>query len=132
MHRRSFLFLALMSQVFVFAGCGQATPDGSSQAPAADVRIDLVAAGIAFDRAEVSVQADRAFRVVLDNRDEGVPHGMTVMGGPGLTTEVIASEIVTGPSEVGLQLPTGLVAGAYQIICPVHPVTMVADLVVTP
>lgn len=124
--------VALVVVVFGLVGCAEAAPDGSPAAPLGEVRIELVAAGIAFDRAEVSVEPDRAFRIVLDNRDDGVPHGLTVLGGPGLTTEVIAGEIVNGPAQVDLELPTGLVAGAYRIICPVHPSTMVSDLTVAP
>ena len=132
MRRRTILMAGLAALVLGLAGCAEAAPDGSPAAPLGEVRIELVAAGIAFDRAEVSVEPERAFRIVLDNRDVNIPHGVTVMGGPGFSTEVIVGEIVNGPAQVDLELPTGLVAGAYRLICPVHPITMVTDLTVAP
>lgn len=131
MRRRMILVAGLLGLLFAVAGCAETAPDGSPAAPLGEARIELVAAGIAFDRAEVSVEPDRAFRIVLDNRDVNIPHGIAVMGGPGFSTEVIAGEIVNGPAQVELALPTGLVAGAYRLICPVHPM-MVVDLTVAP
>jgi plastocyanin len=97
-----------------------------------DTVIEIVAADIAFEGGGISVPAEQGFTIHLANRDAGFPHGVAIMGGPGMATEVVASTIVEGPAEVDLAVPTGLVAGAYQLICPVHPMTMVSDLTVGP
>jgi hypothetical protein len=98
----------------------------------AETVITIAAANIAFEGGGIMVPAEQGFTIRLDNRDDGIPHGLAIMGGPGLATEVVATDIATGPVTIDLDVPTGLVAGSYQLICPVHPVTMVTDLSVGP
>lgn len=97
-------------------------------AGATAVVVPLAARDIAFDRQRLQISAGAAIRFELANRDADIPHGLAIMGGPGLATEVIAGTITVGPGRTDLEVPTGLVAGAYQLICPVHPATMVVEL----
>lgn len=97
-------------------------------AGATAVVVPLAARDIAFDRQRLQLPAGAAIRFELANRDADIPHGLAIMGGPGLATEVIAGTITVGPGRTDLEVPTGLVAGAYQLICPVHPATMIVDL----
>jgi hypothetical protein len=115
---------------FALAACGpQPTPapEGSS-----DSVITIAAVDIAFEGGGIMVPAGQGFTLRLDNRDDGIPHGLAIMGGPGLATEVVSTDIAVGPVQIDLEVPTGLVAGAYQLICPVHPTTMVTELTVEP
>jgi hypothetical protein len=110
------------------AACGtEATPAPGGPG---DSVITIAAVGIAFEGGDIRVPAELAFTIRLDNRDDGIPHGLAIMGGPGMATEVVAGTIAVGPVQTDLDVPTGLVAGAYQLICPVHPSTMVTGLTV--
>lgn len=130
-HRRNAAIASLMALLAGgLAACGaQATPAPGGPG---DPVITIAAVAIAFEGGDIVVPAEQAFTIRLDNRDDGIPHGLAIMGGPGLATEVVASTIVVGPVEIDLDVPTGLVAGAYQLICPVHPATMVTELSVRP
>ena len=65
--------------------------------------------------------------LVLDNQDDGVPHDIALLGIDG-RTKLAATEIVIGPASTELDVP-GLVPGAYQLWCEVHPM-MVSRLAV--
>jgi plastocyanin len=118
--------------VIAVAACGADAPPTEPTGEAADTVISIAAANLEFEGGGIMVPAEQGFTIRLDNRDDGIPHGLAIMGGPGLATEVVATDIATGPVTIDLEVPTGLVAGAYQLICPVHPVTMVTDLTVGP
>lgn len=115
-------------------GGAQAQAPAPAPAPAGAVAgatavvVPLAARDIAFDRQRLQLPAGAAIRFELANRDTDVPHGLAIMGGPGLATEVVAGAIIVGPGQTDLEVPTGLIAGGYQLICPVHPATMIVDL----
>jgi plastocyanin len=68
------------------------------------------------------------FTLILDNRDNGVPHNIAVKGQDG--TVIAKSEVVAGPTRAGLVVPP-LVAGTYPFSCEVHP-NMTGTITVTP
>lgn len=113
------------------AGCGGDVPIPNARVAAGPLEITLVAQGIAFDPVGVAAPAGVPLRVILDNRDPGVPHNIRLMAGPGFSIEVAKSEIVVGPAELAPMILPGLVPGAYRFICEVHPI-MVTDLKVDP
>ena len=117
----------------VLGGC-DAAPEAAVTASALErpITTSLVAANITLDPVQVTMPGETPIRFELDNQDAGVPHGLAIMAGPAFDIEVIATEVEVGPVVTTLDVPTGLVAGAYRIICPVHPVTMTAALTVTP
>ena len=91
------------------------------------LEIRLVARDIAFAPVQVGAPAGLPLHLVLDNQDDGVPHDIALMGANG-STKLGATEIVTGPATVELDVP-GLVPGVYQLLCEVHP-NMVTTLTV--
>lgn len=115
----------------IVAACGGDVPSPNDPAAAGPIEITLVAQGIAYDPVGVAVPAGVPLRVILDNRDPGVPHNVRLMAGPGFSIEVAKTEVVVGPAELPPMILPGLVPGAYRFMCEVHPI-MVTDLKVDP
>jgi plastocyanin len=101
------------------------TPVGGSEAPPAVV---ITAVNIAFQPTMASVPAGTPFALVLDNRDQGIPHGLAVADTAG---NVIArGDVAAGPARVPLAMGA-LAAGGYTFSCQVHP-NMTGTLTVIP
>jgi plastocyanin len=111
--------LAVAALVAACAGEPVPTP----AAPDGMIEIRLVAQGIAFAPPEVGAPSGTPLRLVLDNRDPGVPHNVALTVGDVTLAE---TEIVPGPDEAEVEVP-GLPPGRYQLVCLVHP-TMVTIL----
>lgn len=135
----------------VLAGCGPAEPApattaGSAEAPvgvssapgpgdptpvagaSAGPGVTVIAQDIAFQPQAVTVTAGVPFTLILDNRDDGIPHNVAVKGQDGTT--IAKSEIVTGPARTALVMAP-LTAGSYAFTCEVHP-NMTGTITVTP
>ncbi len=113
----------------IVAGCDfdlPATP--SAEPPAAGgPEIRVMAANIAFDQPADTAPAGVPLQLVLDNRDDGVPHNVQLLPAD-REVSIAETEIVPGPAEVFVDVGP-LPAGAYRLLCTVHP-NMVADLTV--
>ncbi len=92
---------------------GASPPPGA--APATDTT--LTARGIAFVQPALTAAAGRPFTVAFDNRDR-VPHNLEIRDAHG--SVVFRGDIVAGPAVEVYDVPA-LSAGAYQLICTVHP-----------
>jgi plastocyanin len=103
---------AAVALVLVLAGC--------AALPAGPVRV--VAEGMAFTPARIQLPAGQGFHLTFENRDNGVPHGLSLQtrtsGVP--PTDLWTSEIEVGPNFREFDLPP-LAAGPYLLMCPVHP-----------
>jgi len=106
--------------------CHSGNPGGGgSQAPSESLDpdatvVDLVAKGVAFDKKELSVPADEAFGIKLDNQDgPGLPHNVEIRSEDG-TTISDPPEIDGGEQTTYTYEP--LEAGTYTFICRVHPI----------
>ena len=114
------------------SGTGPAVPGPGDPTPvagqAAGPGIVITARDISFEPVAVTATAGVPFTLVMDNRDDGIPHGIAVKGMDG--TAIAKGEIVTGPARTELAVAP-LVAGAYQFTCVVHP-NMVGTITVTP
>jgi hypothetical protein len=120
--KRSVLVPALVA---VLAGCGPTAP--SVDVPAVlPTEIVIVAEAIEFDPPRLELPANVPLRIVLDNRDEGVPHALAAAvrtsGVP--PTSLGESEIVIGPARLSLDL-SPLSPGPYLFTCPVHPLMQI-------
>ena len=93
---------------------------GCAALPAAPVTV--VAENIAFTPARIQLPAGQGFHLTFENRDVGVPHGLSLQtrtsGVP--PTDLWTSELEVGPNVREFDLPP-LAAGPYQLMCPVHP-----------
>jgi plastocyanin len=103
---------AIVVVMSAIAGCALAPP----------AHVTVVAQDIAFTPASMTLPAGTGFHLTFENRDDGVPHGLSLQtrtsGVP--PTELWSSEIETGPSRSDFDVPS-LPAGPYLLICPVHP-----------
>jgi len=122
------LAAAIGGSLLVVAACGGSPPSGPVGLPAgAAQEIRIVARDVVFAPPEVGVAAGVPLHLVLDNQDDGIPHGLALMGAGG-STKLGATELVIGPASVDIDVP-GLVPGVYQLLCEVHP-NMVTTLTV--
>ena len=88
--------------------------------------VTVVAEGIAITPARLQLPAGQGVHLTFDNRDRGVPHGLSLQtrtsGVPPM--EVWTSEIEPGPNVREFEVPP-LAMGPYLLICPVHPAMQV-------
>lgn len=133
--RRWELVTLAITMAMSLAGCGAAAGgdgSGASGSPASPVdgQLTLLARDIAFTPGTVTMTADTALTVVLDNQDAGVPHDVVLKGGAGEGIELGKTEIVTGVDQAQFSIPP-LIPGTYRFTCTVHP-NMVTALTVVP
>ena len=88
----------------------------------------IVAMGVKFDLASLTVAAGKAFTIVFDNQDAGIPHNVAIHQGTATGTEVFKGEIFPGVGTRTYSVPA-LTAGTYTFVCTVHP-NMVGTLTV--
>lgn len=122
--------LAWLAVAWLVVACGgaSATTPPSSAGAAPSTELTIVAEDIAFQPASIAAPSGSDLQVTLDNRDDGVPHNLRLLGGPDFGTVIVETEIVTGPVTQETTIP-GLVPGAYRFMCVVHP-NMTVDLTV--
>lgn len=106
------------------AGCGPSGPD--PDAPFAGATLRIQARDLTFAPDIATAPAGTPLRVILDNKDAGVPHNIRVFQGD---TEVAKSASVQGPGIAAIELPA-LAAGRYQFACTIHP-DMIGTIIVS-
>ena len=84
--------------------------------------VTIVAQNIEFAPKVIQLPAGQGFHLTLDNRDDGVPHGLSLQTRTSGVEpdELWASQIQIGPTKAEYDIPA-LAAGPYLLICPVHP-----------
>lgn len=107
-----------------------AIPFASALAACALVPADpgtIAAENIEFTPTVIQVPAGQGFHLTFENRDDGVPHGLSLQTRTSGVEpdELWTSEIQPGPSRTEYDLPA-LAAGPYLLACPVHPNMQVA------
>jgi plastocyanin len=109
-------------------GTGDAGGNGASAVgPFDGASVTVVAVGLQFQPAIVTLPSGRPLRIVLDNQDAGVPHDIHVFQGD---TDYGKSAIVTGPGLAAVTFGP-LAAARYSFECTIHP-DMNGEIVVTP
>ncbi len=78
----------------------------------------VTAQNLEFQPQVVTVPANVPLTLVLDNRDQGIPHDIQVSDANG--NVIVKSEIITGPQRLQIALPA-LAPGVYPFMCVVHP-----------
>ena len=106
----------------LLAACGQAGAQPiESQPPTtpdANGEVRIVSKDLKFLQTNVSVAANKPFRIVLDNQ-EAAPHNVTVYrDDPG--KPLSRGEIFSGPGQRTQDVPA-LQPGNYSFLCDVHP-----------
>lgn len=80
--------------------------------------VTIVAAQIAFNPADVTAPAGKAFTLEFDNQDASTPHDVLIKDASG--AQVFKSDVFPGVSKRTYQMPA-LAAGTYSFSCTVHP-----------
>jgi plastocyanin len=101
-------------------GGGAAAPAGCRAAE--DGAVTLVAKDVAWDTDCLSLPADTAVTITIDNQDDKVNHNLHVLGLPDGSPKTNLEE---GP--VTQELQVSAPAGRYVYVCDVHP-NMKGDL----
>ena len=104
---------------------GPATPTPSM---VAGDSYTIVAMGVKYDLSALTVAAGKAFSIVFDNQDSGIPHNVAIHKDTATGAEVFKGEIFPGVGTRTYAVPA-LTAGTYAFVCTVHP-NMVGTLTV--
>src|SRR6478672_709179 len=114
------LFIALLPALGQFvAGLGPASP-GASQVAVPAQPVISASSAVSFDTNKLVVPAGRAFDLVFNNNNDGVPHNVEIADGPDKATIFFAGEQITGEKSITYQV-NNLEAGNYYFFCIVHP-----------
>lgn len=111
----------------ILGACGSSAIAGGPAPSAPPGGAVITAANTSFDRAQLTVPADREFPLLFENR-ESVPHNVSVVdatsGDPWFTGEIFG-----GMASRTYAVPA-IPPGTYRFLCDVHP-TMVGTLIAT-
>ncbi len=118
--KRLILGLGLVALATLTLACSGATAAPATGSPATPGPVGdapvIVAKDMQFQTAALTVPADKAIEIVLDNQD-GAPHNIAIKDALGAT--VFKGEIVSA-KQVTNAVPA-LAAGSYTFLCEVHP-----------
>jgi hypothetical protein len=107
------------------AGCGSTAPTVEPSFAGGSATVEAI--GLQFTELIVDLPAGVPLRLVLDNKDAGVPHDLRVFQGD---TEYGKSAPVSGPGLAEVRFGP-LPVGRYQFQCTIHP-AMLGTVVVGP
>lgn len=121
--KRLTLTIGLLGLAAVLAACSgtPATPGTGSptaSAPAGDAVL-VTARDLKFDQTAITVPADEAFDLVLDNQ-EGAPHNVAIYTDESASTKISIGDVISGPAQKTQTVPA-LAVGTYFFRCDVHP-----------
>jgi len=121
---------------FAVSPSPSAMPSGGSASPSAAPSggiggsYTIVAMGVKYDLATLTVAAGKNFQIVFDNQDAGIPHNVAIHEG---SVSAVGKELFSGTIFAGVAKQTytvpALSAGSYVFVCSVHP-NMVGTLTV--
>lgn len=117
----------MIGKIVVGGGGGATGATGSTGATGATgptghgaATTTVVAQGVAFDTATITLPADTEHVITFDNRDAAVQHNIAIYTDSSMTEELFNGELVTGPTTIQYTIPA-LPAGEYYFVCIVHP-----------
>ncbi len=116
-----------VSVAVAVAGCGAGGSGGDPLASFGGATLTIQAQDLTFDPDIATMPAGQPLRLVLDNKDAGVPHDLHVFRGD---TDIAQSPTVTGPGLTAVTFGP-LAPGRYQFECTIHP-DMIGTIIVEP
>jgi plastocyanin len=120
------LYLMLFKPTLGFSVAAAPPPAACSPGGTA---VEVTAAGVAFDPECLAAPAGTAFTIVMDNRDTGVRHNVSLYTDPSASRALFVGELVPGPVVERYDVEA-LPAGTYVFRCDEHPAQMVGTFVV--
>ncbi|MEO8425079.1 MAG: cupredoxin domain-containing protein [Actinomycetota bacterium] len=119
---------------------GQSTPTPTASPTASPIvdaaaceptgtKLHVVAMDSVFDTDCLAVPAGKAFTILFENHDPGIPHNLSIYTDETATQVLFTGEVVTGPGKVTDHVDA-LEAGTYFFRCDIHPTTMTGTFVV--
>ena len=106
-----------------------APPPSESAAPPPSGAVTVTAANLAFDPTAISLPAQTASTVTLDNQDGGIPHNFAIYTDDSYSEALFTGEYVTGVATLDNEIPA-LDPGTYVFRCDAHPTTMYGTVTV--
>ncbi|MGZ5297789.1 MAG: multicopper oxidase domain-containing protein [Actinomycetota bacterium] len=103
------------------ATTGPCAPSGTT--------LQVTALNATFDTDCLAAPAGKAFTIVLDNKDPGVVHNISIYTDESATQALFTGDLLTGPGKTTYQIDA-LDPGTYFFRCDVHPTTMTGTFVV--
>ncbi len=98
----------------------KATPPPAPSGQAAGPALQVSALNVAYEQAQLSAPAGAPFRIEFDNKDNGVPHNVSIHKDSPTGQEVFKGDVFPGPAKRTYDVPA-LAAGTYSFVCTVHP-----------
>lgn len=95
------------------------SPPAQEPPPPPGGAVTVVAQSLAFNPTAISLPAGAEAAILLDNRDAGIPHNVSIYTQPG-GDALFEGEIITGPAQTTYRLPAPE-PGQYHFQCDVHP-----------
>jgi plastocyanin len=106
-----------------------AGPAATGTPAANDTEIDIVAAGLAFDKKTIEVTAGQPFTIKLDNQDSAT-HNLHIYTEKGGDSIAVTDPEAVPPGSTGTLTTTITQPGEYYFQCDFHPTQMNGTLVV--
>ncbi len=97
-----------------------ATPAPAPSGQAAGPTLQVSALNVAYEQTDLQAPAGSPFRIEFDNKDNGVPHNVSIHKDSATGQEVFKGDIFNGPGKRTYDVPP-LDAGTYAFVCTVHP-----------
>lgn len=134
-----YVLIPLFAMLYVFTNIPIQAEEETAEATKAPTgpctECTIVASGIAFDKDELTVPAEKEVTITFDNQDTGVPHDFTLWESPdaasagGDAGKLGSTGTVNGGTEKDLKVTTPA-PGSYYFNCTIHPPSMNGTLVV--
>jgi hypothetical protein len=122
---------AVAGAVLVFGGVILALAGGPAEEEGVGgtaLDVNITAKNSLFVETNITVPAETALAVNLDNQDAAIDHNVEIFDGPDSSAPVIIDgEVITGPAKITYEVPP-LAEGDFFFICKIHPTTMTGNI----
>jgi plastocyanin len=87
----------------------------------ASVTIEIAAANMVFDTETITAPAGAEVTMDFDNRDENIPHNVSIYTDSSASDAIFVGDIITGPARITYTFTAPETPGTYFFQCDVHP-----------